>query len=118
MQRSFPARWRRGRWRRRRDRAGGGENDEGGASRCSSAPSRSARVFGGFGGALVNLVPCAAGPPPFFIAQRNGGPPTIKGWTPPIRARINGLKGRWAYLVGDQPNILPLDLTLYFKFIL
>ena len=43
---SMSERWRRGRWRRRRDRAGGGEGDEGGASRCSSAPSRSVRVLG------------------------------------------------------------------------
>ena len=43
-------------------------------------------------------------PPPFFIAQCNGGPPTIKGWAPPIRARIKGLIGRWAYQEGDQPN--------------
>ena len=71
----------------------------------------------------TSLVSCAPAPHPLFIlALCSGGPPTIKGWmppiikgwTPPIRARIKGLKGRWAYLVGDQPNILPLDLTLFF----
>ena len=45
--------------------------------------------------------------PPFNLALYSGGPPTIKGWTPPIRARIKDLKGRWADLVGDQPNIPP-----------
>ena len=34
---------------------------------------------------------------PFILALCSGGPPTIKGWAPPIRARIKGLIGRWAY---------------------
>jgi len=73
----------------------------------------------GEGAAARRTSCCVPGPsPPFNLALYSGGPPTIKGWTPPIRARIKGLKGRWAYLVGDQPNILPLDLTLYFNFIL
>jgi hypothetical protein len=55
----------------------------------------------GLGGA-VNLVLCARPLTPFNLALYSGGPPTIKGWTPPIRTRIKGLKGRWAYLVGDQ----------------
>ena len=72
----------------------------------------------GEGAAARRTSCCVPGPsPPFNLALYSGGPPTIKGWTPPIRAQIKGLKGRWAYLVGDQPNILPLDLTLYFNFI-
>ena len=50
----------------------------------------------GAGGA-VNLVPSAWPLTPFYMALYSGGPPTIKGWTPPIRARIKGLIGRWAY---------------------
>ena len=50
----------------------------------------------GVGGA-VNLVPSAWPLTPFYMALYSGGPPTIKGWTPLIRARIKGLIGRWAY---------------------
>jgi len=61
----------------------------------------------GEGAAARRTSCCVPGPsPPFNLALYSGGPPTIKGWTPPIRARIKGLKGRWAYLVGDQPNKL------------
>ena len=35
--------------------------------------------------------------PPFNLALYIGGPPTIKGWTPPIRAQIKGLIDRWIY---------------------
>ena len=35
--------------------------------------------------------------PPFNLALYSGGPPTIKGWALPIRARIKGLIGHWAY---------------------
>ena len=35
--------------------------------------------------------------PPFNLALCSGGPPTIKGWAPPIRARIRGLIDRWVY---------------------
>ena len=38
-----------------------GVGAEAAASRCSCAPSDRARVFGGFGGAQVNLISCAAG---------------------------------------------------------
>ena len=34
---------------------------------------------------------------PIYLALYSGGPPTIKDWAPPIRARIKGLIGRWAY---------------------
>ena len=34
---------------------------------------------------------------PFILALCSGGPPTIKGWAPPIRARIRGLIDRWVY---------------------
>ena len=58
----------------------------------------------GEGAAARRTSCCVPGPsPPFNLALYSGGPPTIKGWTPPIRAQIKGLKGRWAYLV-DQPN--------------
>ena len=51
----------------------------------------------GVGGA-ANLVLCAPAPHPLFIlALCSGGPPTIKGWAPPIRAWIKGLIGCWAY---------------------
>ena len=53
-------------------------------------------VSEGAGGA-VNLVPSAWPLTPFYMALYSGGPPTIKGWAPPIRARIKGLIGRWAY---------------------
>jgi hypothetical protein len=36
------------------------------------------------------------GPHLLFIALCDGGPPTILGWAPPIRAREQGPKGRWA----------------------
>ena len=59
----------------------------------------------GEGAAARRTSYCVPGPsPPINLALYSGGPPTIKGWTPPIRAQIKGLKGRWAYLVGDQPN--------------
>ena len=48
-------------------------------------------------GDAVNIVPSAWPLTPFYMALYNGDPPTIKGWTPPIRARIKGLIGRWAY---------------------
>ena len=64
----------------------------------------------------VNLVTIAARPPPLYCAQRDGGPPTSLGWTPPIRARektdsepLGPRAGE-----GDHPNNLPFDLTLYF----
>ena len=34
---------------------------------------------------------------PFYLVLYSGGPPTIKGWASPIRARIKGLIGHWAY---------------------
>jgi hypothetical protein len=55
------------------------------------------------------------GPPPPFIAQCDGGPPTANGLSAPDQGASQGPSGRWAILVGDQSNILPLDLTLYFK---
>ena len=45
----------------------------------------------------VNLVPSACPLTPFYMALYSGGPPTIKGWTPPIRAQIKGLIDRWVY---------------------
>ena len=69
-------------------------------SHCSSAPlvdRLGVSVGEGVGGA-ANLVLRAPAPHPLFIlALCSGGPPTIKGWAPPIRARIKGLIGRWAY---------------------
>jgi len=51
----------------------------------------------GVGGA-ANLVSRAPAPHPLFIlALCSGGPPTIKGWAPPIRARIKALIDRWVY---------------------
>jgi hypothetical protein len=54
--------------------------------------------------------------PPLFIVQCDGGPPTANGLSTPDQGVSQGTSGRWAILVGDQPNILPLDLTLYFSF--
>ena len=34
---------------------------------------------------------------PLYMALYSGDPPTIKGWAPPIRARIRGLIDRWVY---------------------
>ena len=34
---------------------------------------------------------------PLYIALYSGVPPIIKGWAPPIRARIKGLIDRWVY---------------------
>ena len=50
----------------------------------------------GVGGA-ANLVSSAPAPHPLLFSAVQRGPPTIKGWTPPIRAQIKGLIGRWAY---------------------
>ena len=55
------------------------------------------RNVGEGAGGAVNLVPSAWPLTPFYMALHSRGPPTIKGWTPPIRARIKGLIGRWAY---------------------
>jgi len=56
------------------------------------------RDVGEGAGGAVNLVASAPAPHPLFIlALCSGGPPTIKGWAPPIRARIKGLIGRWAH---------------------
>ena len=73
-------------------------------------------------GSTVNLgvrAPC--GPHLSFIAQCDRGPPTIVGWAPPIRARGGVRAGlcRWAKAQSEiNTNILPLDLTLPFNFIL
>ena len=64
---------------------------------ASAHPQIGLGFFNGFGGARRTSYFVCRRPPPLFIAQRNRGPPTIKGWTPPIRARIKGLIGRWAY---------------------
>ena len=100
-ERSMPGRRCRGRWRRRREgvscSGGNASGAEAAASRCSCAPSDRARVFRWVWRRTGEPRTLCRRPPPFFIAQRNGGPPTIKGWTPPIRARIKGLIGRWAY---------------------
>ena len=56
------------------------------------------RDVGEGAGGAANLVSCAPAPHPLFIlALCSGGPPTIKGWAPPIRARIKGLIDRWVY---------------------
>ena len=34
---------------------------------------------------------------PFILALCSGGPPTIKGWAPPVRVRIKGLIDCWVY---------------------
>jgi len=39
----------------------------------------------------VNLVPSAPAPHSFYLVLYSGGPPTIKGWASPTRARIKGL---------------------------
>jgi len=105
-ERSTPGRRCRGRKRRRRDGVGCGGGDASGveddgwcgaeaaASRCFCAPSDRARVFSVGLAAHGEPRTVCRRPSPFFIAQRNGGPPTIKGWTPPIRAQIKGLIGR------------------------
>ena len=56
------------------------------------------RDVGEGAGGTANLVSCAPAPHPLFIlALCSGGPPTIKGWAPPIRARIKALIDRWVY---------------------
>ena len=57
------------------------------------APSRSVRILSvGFGEHGKLGRPCPLRPPPSFIVQCDGGPPTIVGWAvgwaPPIRARV------------------------------
>jgi hypothetical protein len=55
------------------------------------------------------------GPHLFFIALRTGPTSHVLGWAPLIRAWGQGSGSRWANLVGDQPNILPLISTYTFK---
>jgi hypothetical protein len=50
-----------------------------------------------------------------FIAQCDRGPPTTNGLSAPDQGASQGPSGHWAILVGDQSNILPINLTLYFK---
>ena len=91
------------RGRRRGDGVEGGSGDGGMESAAAVETPVESRTTGGV--AQRRRLPVASAHSqtvcrqlsPFFIAQRNGGPPTIKGWTPPIRARIKGLIGRWAY---------------------
>ena len=70
-------------------------------------------------GSMANFGVCApCGPHLSFIAQCDGGPPTIVGWAPPIRAR-GGRPSRTLPLGGVRPeikpNILPLDLYYFFQ---
>jgi hypothetical protein len=54
-------------------------------------------------------------PPLPLIVLRDRGPTSLlTGWASPIRTRVKGPMGRWAYWRRDQSNILPLDLTIYF----
>jgi hypothetical protein len=63
----------------------------------------------------LNLITLATGPHLLFMALRDGGPPAVLGLDAPNQGASQGSSGRWAILVGDQPNILPLNPTLYFK---
>jgi len=77
----------------------------------------------GVGGA-VNLVPCAPAPHPYLLWHcATGAHQPEEGWAPPIRARGEDRVGaglcRWAKAQSEiNTNILSLDLTLPFNFIL
>ena len=102
----------RGRRRQRRrveDDGGGGGGDASGvkddgwcgaeaaASRCFCAPSDRARFFGGFGGARRTSCCVPPASTSLYSAAQRGPTNHVLGWAPPIRVRIKGLIGRWAY---------------------
>jgi hypothetical protein len=75
--------------------------------------------WGGCGAGESRTV-CRWPPPPFIWRSATGAHQLDRAGTPPIRAREGkalsdplGLRGGF----GDQPNSLPLDLTLYYSFI-
>jgi hypothetical protein len=53
--------------------------------------------------------------PTFFYCAVRRGLPTANGLSAPDQGANQDPSGRWTILVGDQPNILPLNLILYFK---
>jgi hypothetical protein len=58
--------------------------------------------WGAGGSGEPHVVRCR--PPPLFIAQCDEGPPTANRLSVPDQGTSQGPSGRWAILVGDQPN--------------
>jgi hypothetical protein len=54
--------------------------------------------------AAINLVQSAPAPTSSLWRCATGATSHVLGWAPPIRALGQGPGGRWASLVGDQPN--------------
>jgi hypothetical protein len=80
---------------------------------ADSAP-RSVGLVGGVCGGIESHLLCL-GPHLLLFGTIRRGPPTLLGWTPPIRARSEPRLGYWAKSGGDRSNILPLDLNLSLK---
>jgi hypothetical protein len=51
-----------------------------------------------------NLSTLATGSHLLFMALGGGGPPAVLGLDAPDQGASQGPSGRWAILVGDQPN--------------
>ena len=61
---------------------------------------------------MVNLVPCAPAPTFLFIVLRDGAHQPGERLGAPDQGVDQGTNWPLGQLGGDQPNILPLDLTL------
>jgi hypothetical protein len=96
-----------------RGRLGGGVDDDGSDwwsfPSLQHVPSRSVRVWsrGLQWRRRTSLVEPVA-PTPSYSAARQGPTSLLTGWASPIRTRVKGPMGHWAYWWRYQSNIPPL----------